>query len=132
VQVKQYNQNNHIYYYGNNITIAGVQQACPNTTFTIPAQAIFIINGRMYKVGEFRIHHHQQIDPLFSLKANMYFRPVVHNDLIMSQYTNRSNKRIADKDWAQLPQYAWYVYGIIAFFMIAFLLGVVYCFRKIF
>jgi len=35
IQIKRYN-NNHLYCYGNNITIAGVEQASPNRTCVLP------------------------------------------------------------------------------------------------
>jgi hypothetical protein len=84
VQIKQYNNQNHIYCAGNNITIGKISQPCPNQTFIMPDSAEFHINDNFYKVGEYKINHQEEIDPLFTLRANWFLQPKLHMDEILA------------------------------------------------
>jgi len=128
VQVKRYNNNNHLYCHGNNITISGVEQACPNRTFVLPSEAGFIINGQYYKVGEYQLLHNEQIDPLFTLKANMHFQPSIHHDHVIAQLEKRHSHKAIDynemfSDWDELPSYVYFIIsGCVLLFVILILL----------
>jgi len=84
VQIKPYLDQNHIYCWGNTITIGKTDQQCPNQTFVLPSDADFHINKHFYKAGEFRINHQEALDPLFTLRANMFLQPNIHMNELMT------------------------------------------------
>ena len=135
VQVKRYNNNNHSYFYGNRITISGVEQACPNRPFVLPPEAGFIINGQYYKVGEYQLLHHEQIDPLFTLKANMHFRPSIHHDQVIAELEKRHSYKaivynVMFSDWDELLLYVYFgISGCVLLCVI--LIVLLFCIRRI-
>jgi hypothetical protein len=121
VQIKSYHQQNYIYCSGSNITIGSIPQTCPNQTFVLPEGAEFKINDHFYKVsklsrlivclkqldniimrfcnfqvGEYKLNHQEVIDPLFTLRANMYLQPTLNMDHILAEIPSQQDDNLED------------------------------------
>jgi len=91
IQVKPYMGYNHVYCWGNNITVGGVVKPCPNQTFILPETAKFSINQQFNTVGEFKLNHQEQLDPTFSHRINWHLQPKIHMpELLDTVLGNRS------------------------------------------
>jgi len=67
-------------------------KACPNQTFLLPETQEFNINDHFNKVGEYRINHHEEIDPTFATRINWILQPKIHMDELQKNVPTKNER----------------------------------------
>jgi hypothetical protein len=58
-------------------------EQCPDDVFVLPITASFKINDNVYEGTQVHLDHVEQVDPLFTMRANWHLQPKVNLSHLM-------------------------------------------------
>ena len=122
VQVKTLHDDLYIYCKGNNVTIGGRLEQCPNETFILPLTTNFDINAYSHRGGEVRANHQESLDPILSTRANWHLKPRANMEKIIKDIDKIPDQDTWDLDHPSKDSHLWFIGQMCALILIVGLL----------